>query len=266
MTPRKKLGLALGSGAVRGLAHIGVIRTLVKNNIPIDYIAGTSIGAWVGAHYALYRDLDRLEEFTVGRRMEKLKSFLEPSLAGGLIRGDKLQLLLEDWLGHATFAHLKIPLRVVAADLISGEEVIFRDGSLPLAVRASMAVPGFFRPVSLGEKLLVDGGICNPVPDNIVRDMGAEVVLSVNLDNLVSSRKFQGLKIGLGNVALRTLDVARHHLARYSLKSSDFILEPAVPDYAGISDYFTRGTGPEIVQAGSAAAERILPELREALA
>ena len=263
---RKKLGLALGSGAVRGLAHIGVIQALVKNDIPIDYIAGTSIGAWVGAHYALYQDLARLEEFTVGKRKEKLMSFLEPSLAGGLIKGEKLGILLEEWLGHATFEDLKIPLRIVAADLISGEQVVFDRGSLALATRASMAVPGVFRPVPFEGKLLIDGGICNPVPDSIARAMGADVVLAVNLDNLASAKIFPGKKIGMSNVALRTLEVARHHLARYSLRNSDFILTPAVAHYASISDYFARGAGEEIVEAGEAETEKIIPELRRTLA
>lgn len=262
----KKLGLALGSGAVRGLAHIGVIQTLIENKIPIDYIAGTSVGAWIGAHYALYLDLDRLKEFTVGKRKEKLISFLEPSLSGGFIKGKKLQTLLENWLNHATFADLKIPLSIIATDLVSGDEVVFQHGPLALATRASMAVPGIFQPVPFEDKLLVDGGICNPVPDNIVRDMGADVVLSINLDNLKSSRSFSKNKIGLSNVAYRTIEVTRHYLAKNSMRHSNFILEPAVARYASISDYFAHGAGEEIVQAGAEVTEKIIPELRKALA
>ena len=124
MTTRKKIGLALGSGGVRGLVHVGVLKVLIENNIPIDYIAGTSIGAWVGAHYALFQDIKKLEEFTVGKRQEKLLSFIDTSFSGGLVKGKKLEKLLNVWLNNSDFKDLKIPLSIVSTDLIKAEPYI----------------------------------------------------------------------------------------------------------------------------------------------
>ncbi|MCX6796247.1 MAG: patatin-like phospholipase family protein, partial [Candidatus Falkowbacteria bacterium] len=180
---RKKVGLALGSGGVRGLAHIGVLRALIKNNIPIDYIAGCSVGAFIGSYYALYQDLDKLIRTTLDNKREKLAALLEPTWRGGIIKGEKVFELFKKYFGEAEFKDTKIPLRIVATDLASGEREVFSQGKIVDAVRASTAVPYVFAPFIQGDKILVDGGISNPVPDNIVKAMGAEVVIAVNLDN-----------------------------------------------------------------------------------
>ena len=130
MKKRKKLGVALGSGGPKGLYHIGVIKELVKNGIPIDYLAGSSIGSWVGGHYALFQDIEKLEELTNGRKIEKLISMFEFSFSGGLIKGKKLEQLLDEWLEGARFSDLKIPFRAVATDLMAGVPVVFQTGDL----------------------------------------------------------------------------------------------------------------------------------------
>lgn len=267
MKTRKKIGLALGSGAIRGLAHVGVLKSLLANGIEIDYIAGSSIGAWVGAHFARYQDLAKLEELTVGKKKEKLLSFLEPSFAGGVIGGRKVEELLDSWLEHARFEDLKIPLKVIATDLVNKDQVIFDSGSVAAAVHASMAVPGLFKPVAYQDKILVDGGACNPVPDDVVRAMGADIVISVNLDNFhdILTESDKKIDFGFTEVANRTMDTMRHYLACYSMKDSDIIIQPPLAKYSSWKDYFTKDGGLEIVEVGFRETEKIIPVLKDLL-
>jgi NTE family protein len=262
MPTRKTIGLALGSGAVRGLAHVGVLKTLIKHNIPIDYIAGTSVGAWVGAHYALYKDIAALEEFTLGKRQEKLLSFIELSFSGGLIKGRKVEKLLNDWLGNAEFKDLQIPLNIVATDLIKAEPVIFNSGSLAFAARASMSIPGLFKPIPWGDKILVDGGASNPVPDEVVKAMGADIVIAVNVNNFQTAVKFKKKEPGVAEVAVRTSEVLQRYLAQYSLKTADIIVQPPLGAYSSWR-YFLHGEGEGIVKIGEQAMLDALPQLLE---
>jgi NTE family protein len=266
MKPVKKVGLALGSGAVRGLAHIGVIKTLLKHNIPIDYISGSSIGAWVGAHYALYKDIEKTEEFTVGKKKEKLLSFLEPSLSGGLIKGEKVEALLDGWLGISYFKDAKIPVRVIATDLVRGEPVVFDSGRLGFAVRASMAIPGLFMPVKFQDKILVDGGVSNPVPDDIVKAMGADIVIAVNLDNFQGQESLDGDNLSLNKIAIRSAEVLRHYLSQYSIKHADIIIQPKLKKYSSWREYFMKDVGSEIVRIGEEETEQFIPRIKELLA
>ena len=260
----KKVGLALGSGAVRGLIHVGVIKTLIKHNIPIDFIAGSSIGSWVGAHYSLYQDIDKLEELTVGKKWEKLKAFLELSWSGGLVGGKKLEKLLKEWLGNSDFKQCKIPLKLVATDLVKGESVIFETGPLTRAVQASMAVPGVFKPIKFKNRILVDAGLSNPVPDDLVKEMGADIIIAVNLDNFQQASKKKYTRFS--DVGLRTAEIMRHYLAVHCMKDADFIIQPNLSKYASWSDYFTKkNMGREIVKIGERETEKIIPALKKAL-
>ncbi|MFA6594410.1 MAG: patatin-like phospholipase family protein [Candidatus Buchananbacteria bacterium] len=261
---KKTLGLALGSGGPRGLAHIGVIKTLLKHNIPIDYLSGSSIGSWVGAHYALYEDIEKLEEFTAGKRQEKLFSFLEPSFKGGIIRGDRSEKMLNDWLGGASFKDLKIPLRIVATDLITGQAIVFDHGNLAFASRASMAVPGIFKPVKFNKYLLVDGGISNPVPDDVAKQMGSDVVVAVNLD-FFGDYEFAKVNPKFSEVSIRTMDIMRQYLAEYCLREADFIVRPDLSQYGSWTKYFFGNSGPQIIEIGARETEKIIPKLKDAL-
>ncbi|MBN2884376.1 patatin-like phospholipase family protein [Patescibacteria group bacterium] len=261
MTTRKKIGLALGSGGVRGLAHIGVLKVLVENNIPIDYIAGSSVGAWVGAHYALFQDMDILKEFTVGKRHEKLFSFLDASFSGGLVKGKKLEKLLNTWLNNADFKDLNIPLSIVATDLIKAEPYIFNSGSLAFAARASMAIPGFFKPITWEDKVLVDGGLTNPVPDNVVSDMGADIVIAVNLNNFQTPIQFKRKEPSVKEVTFRTNEVIQCYLAKYSLKSANIIIQPPLRKHSSWKRYFINDEGDDLVKIGEEAMKAALPEL-----
>ncbi|MBU0479155.1 patatin-like phospholipase family protein [bacterium] len=181
---KTKIGLALGGGAARGLAHIGVLKALVENNVPVDMIAGTSIGALVGACFAKDGEINTLEEIILNIDWRQLALLLDPNLAllkKGFIHGEKIKELLRSIIGDIEFKDLKIPLRVIATDVITGEEVVIDSGSVAEAVRASISIPVIFTPVKFENKFLVDGGIVNPVPVNIVRNMGAKLVIACNV-------------------------------------------------------------------------------------
>ena len=264
---RKKVGLALGSGGVRGLAHIGVLKTLVKNNIPIDYIAGCSVGAWMGAYYAFYQDLDKLTEATISNKKEKFAALLEPTLRGGLVRGDKVLQLLKKYFGGADFKDLKIPLRIVATDLVSGDQIVFSEGKLIDAIRASISVPYIFAPFVKGGKIFVDGGISNPVPDDIVREMGADIVIAVNLDNVLKNGTLNWQNQGFTRKMTRSIDIMRHYLAQYSLDKADVVIEPnvSVPGIIGWKNFFMAGEDDRLIKAGEEEAERVVEKIKKLL-
>lgn len=188
MSKRKKIGLALGSGSSRGWSHIGVIKALIENDIPIDLIAGTSIGAYVGAITAS-DGIGEFEKIVLDMDWKRVVSLLDISVSRtGVLDGRKVLDLAEDVMMTKTFKELRIPLRVVAADLKKGEEIILSNGSVRDAVRASIAIPGIFRPVELNGILCVDGGILNPVPVNVVKDMGADLIIAVDLNRCLINR------------------------------------------------------------------------------
>jgi len=263
---RKTVGLALGSGGVKGFAHIGVLETLLKNNIPIDYIAGSSIGAWVGANYALFQDIDTLKEMTVGNRKEKFACLWDLGITGGLIRGDKVKKLLFDWLGESCFEDTHIPFKAVATDLITGEPHIFSTGQLTEAVRASMAIPTMFKPVEFEKKSLVDGGLCYPLPTKIVRDMGADIVIAVNLDNYQKNSRFKKEDVAsIVKISSRSFDIMRHYLAQDACKEADIVIEPKTKDNDATiwKEYFLNGQGEHIVEAGKKEAESVIKKIKK---
>ena len=259
---KPKIGLALGSGAIRGLAHVGVIKALLKHQIPIDYLSGSSIGAWVGAHYGLFQDIRLLEKLMIGNKKEKLFSFLEPSFEGGIIKGEKVEKLLKDWLTDASFKDLKIPLWVAATDLASGQEVVLKSGKLAPAVRISMSIPGLFKPVLEKNKILVDGGACNPVPDNLAKKMGADIVIAVNLDHF-TAEKASRINLDFTTIAERTMLVVRHHLAQKNMRDADIIIQPPLNKYASWKEYFVKDVGDSIIRVGERAAERAMPLIQK---
>lgn len=182
LTPRKPvIGLALGSGSARGWAHFGVLRALQEAGIRPDIVCGSSIGALVGASYAA-GEMERFEEWVLSLGVRKVFGFMDFNIAGGMLKGEKL---IEFWRNHfvdSALEDLAIPFAAVATDLHSGAEVWLRKGSISEAVRASIALPGLFTPVYREGRLLVDGGIVNPVPASLARAMGADIVIAVDLN------------------------------------------------------------------------------------
>jgi len=176
---RKKIGLALGGGAVRGAAHLGVLEVLEREGIRPDYVAGVSAGSAVGAVYCAGLDLDEMKCMALGLRWRKLGRVTRSRL--GLFDGRRIEEYLEEAIGPLQFEELEIPLATVAVDIVHGELVVLKEGSVAPAVRASCAIPGIFTPVERGEQILVDGGMLNNVPVSVARDMGADYVIAVDL-------------------------------------------------------------------------------------
>ena len=178
---KTRIGLALGGGAARGWAHIGVIRALANASIEPDIVCGTSIGALVGAAY-VGGELDPLEAWVRSLRLQTVVSFLDFSLNGGLIKGEKLIEFFRSHFVDRDIRKLACPFGAVATDLQRGREVWLREGRVSDAVRASIALPGLFTPAQLDGSWLVDGGLVNPVPVSLCRAMGADLVIAVDLN------------------------------------------------------------------------------------
>jgi len=178
-----KIGLALGSGSARGLAHVGVILALEAYNIPIDIIAGTSIGSVIGGLYASGATIRQLEEVALSIKKSKTLFLIDPVFPhSGLISGDRIEKMLNQFaIKDKTFDNLKIPFAAVATDVESGAEVILNQGKVIDAVRASISIPGIFTPVKYQDYYLVDGGVVDPVPVDVVQMMGADIIIAVSL-------------------------------------------------------------------------------------
>lgn len=186
---QKKVGLVLGSGSARGLAHLGVLNVLKEAGVEIEFVAGTSVGALVGAFFVAGK-IDKLMEFTKSlTSWESLKfaDFMIPK--NGLIEGKKIERFLRDNLGYTKIEDLDIPFACVTVDYYTGAEVILKSGDLVNAVRASISIPGIFKPVPVSNLLLVDGGVINPVPVGVVRELGAEYVIAVDICPRISHVK-----------------------------------------------------------------------------
>lgn len=175
------VGLALGSGSARGWAHIGVLRALERAAIRPDLICGSSIGALVGAAYAV-GELDRFEQWVLGLGIKEVVSFMDFNLSGGMLKGERLMDFFRRNFVDRPIEELGLPFGAVATALHSGTEVWLRGGSTVNAVRASIALPGLFTPVQRDGRLLVDGGLVNPVPVSLARAMGADIVIAVDLN------------------------------------------------------------------------------------
>lgn len=186
---RRKIGLALGSGSARGLAHIGVLHAINEVGINIDFIAGTSMGALIGAVFATGK-LDGLTARFLNFDWKNILTLLDPVFPrSGLIDGQKITDFVRSHVPSTSIEDLPIPFRAVATSIMSGEEVVFGTGDLIEAVRASISVPGIFTPVRSDGRVLVDGGLVNPVPVSVARAMGADLIIAVDLNHdIVASR------------------------------------------------------------------------------
>ncbi len=189
MSARRKprVGLALGSGSARGWAHVGVIRALEQAGIRPDVVCGTSVGALVGAAYAA-GELDRFEQWLLGMRVSDVVGFIDVSLSGGMLKGERLMEFFRRSFVDRPIEELDMPYAAVGTALHTGAEIWLREGSTVEAVRASIALPALFTPVLRDGTMLVDGGLVNPVPVSLARAMGAEIVIAVDLSSDILGR------------------------------------------------------------------------------
>lgn len=245
----KKIGLALGSGAFRGFAHLGVIKALNENNIPIDYISGSSVGSLVAAYYALYGEVDSLRDKLINGK-NSLLQLADLGFRGGLVSGRKYEKLVESLLGNSNFSDTILPLRIVATELSSGQPIIFSEGSLAAAVRASCSVPIVFEPAKNKRQRFIDGALSSPVPVDILRSLGADEVIAVNLYH---KNEFVEKKFTLTKVALRSTRIALYNLAQYSSQAASVLLNPDISIYMqGISprQYFSPQITNQVIKIG----------------
>lgn len=267
-TKRKTVGLALGSGGWRGLAHIGVIKEFNKEGVPIDYIAGSSTGALVGGLYSYFRDTNKIEEIVNSLTYRKLYQLLiEPGRRMGLIKGGKYVNFLEATVKGAQIQDLGVRFAAVSADLFSGEVVEIKKGKLSTAIRASSSIPLVFRPVRRKGQYLIDGGAVLPVPVSTVRNMGADVVVAVNLYSNIFPFKMEYLnKPRLTSFAVSRISfqMMLHSLAKECVKEADVVVKPKI--WEGQFDIFTKFINNRTtIQDGEEAARRIIPKLKKLL-
>lgn len=258
---RPKIGLALGSGGARGLAHIGVIKILEKNNIPIDFIAGSSIGALVGGLYAATKDIKKVEEiFLSNNRQQILKLFFDPSIGGGFINGDKIEHFISEIIDAVKFKGLKIPFSAIATDLKNGKAVLLNKGSVSNAIRSSISVPMIFSPSNTGKRLLVDGGLSQSVPVEAVKNMGADFVIAVNVD---AHCIYQNSKKnpGFGDMGMHTIGILRARISELSSEKADIVIDPNIHDsnIIGVMNFIN---GRKMIKKGESAMEASISELK----
>jgi NTE family protein len=273
---RPKIGLVLSGGGARGFAHIGVLRVLEENRIPVDYISGASMGGLVGSLYATGRtpaemeqlvekfDWDKLlrggpsyKELTYRRKQDRRnipggitlrgKNVQDLKLPGSLNPGQEIGLVIDNlMLSYSTiddFDNLPIPFRCVATDMVNAETVVLKSGSLQQSLRATMAIPAVFAPVEIDGKILADGGILNNIPTNVVKDMGADIILVVNIETQIGDRSSLDNLIGILG---QTIIVATIENSRRSLQQANLIIAPDLKNYT-TADF---DSGKEIIKLG----------------
>jgi NTE family protein len=255
VSPQKRpsIGIALGGGFARGLAHIGVLKVLEENNIPIDYIAGTSVGAVIGAAYASGVSGKELAEIAALVRFKDIGRYTISRY--GLCSNDRLVGLLERVLRVRTFEELRIPLAVTATDFVSGEPVIFRKGDLIDPVRASCAYPGVFTPVQVNGRLMVDGLLAHSVPAKPLRKMGAEKVIAIYF---TAHWVKQGGPKHVLDVIGQCFSIAQANMACLWQAEADLLIEPDVAPFS--FDAFERAA--DIIHTGEEAARVALPAIK----
>ena len=251
------LGLALGSGAARGFAHVGVIQVLEEAGIQPDLVVGTSAGSLVAALYASGKNSAQLRRVAETMEEAEITDWMMPILNRGALRGEALARYVNTQVGGRLIEQMKIPLGIVATDLHNGEPMLFRRGNTGSAVRASSAVPAVFQPVKIGAREYVDGGLVSPVPVRQAREMGANVVIAVDIstdpEGSPASDTFQ--------ILMQTFNIMGKSLNTVLLKDADVVVRPALMGVKS-ADFAARRKS---IEAGREAMLKALPKLKEVL-
>ena len=267
---RVKIGLALSSGAARGWAHVGVLAVLERENIPVDMIAGTSSGAIIAAFYARWQSATQIKELASTVDRKKVASLTDLTLPRtGFFEGRKIKDWLKSLIGDAEFADLQIPFACVATDIQTGEEVVIKEGSVVEALRASFSVPGILSIVKWRGKYLVDGALVNPVPVNVLKDMGADFVIAVNVIPSMSDRIHRIDKESVDDLSgpnifsiiMRAFHISSYQAVGTSLNGADVIIKPQVM-HIGFGDMHR---ALECISLGEMAAQASIGEIKEQL-
>jgi NTE family protein len=258
LTVEPRVALVLGGGAARGFAHVGVIRVLEQEKIPVHMIVGTSVGSLIGAIYAAAPDSLKLEMIAFQLERDDLLDYSLLTLKKGLIVGERLERFVTQKVSVSRIEELKIPFAAVATDIRSGERVILNSGPLSRAVRASCALPGIFQPVEMEGRLLVDGGVLEALPVPAAKSLGADVTIAVDVGAGV--KEIQATDFV--TIMNQALNIAGAEMRRRHAEEADILICPEV-DGVGTFDF---GQKERCLKAGIAAARDALPRIREVLA
>ena len=251
-----RIGLALGGGAARGFAHIGVIQVLEENGIKPDLVVGTSAGSLVAALYASGKSGAELGAMAASMDESAITDWSYPGR--GLIRGEALARFVREHTGGRSIERMRIPLGIVATDLASGAAVLFQIGDPGVAVRASSAVPAVFQPVRIGTREYVDGGLVAPVPVRFARQMGAELVIAVDISEAPEGNPTADSM----QILLQTFAIMGRSINNFELREADVVLRPMLPGMSS-ADFAARK---RVIQAGRTAAQAQLADLRARIA
>ncbi|QTN29312.1 patatin-like phospholipase family protein [Rhodoferax sp. AJA081-3] len=253
-----RIGLALGGGAARGFAHVGVIQVLEEAGIRPSMVSGTSAGSLVAAFYASGKTGKQLQNVAETMEEATIADWTLPLFNRGMLRGDALARYVNGQVGSRLIEDMVLPLGIVATDLNSGQSMLFQRGDTGTAVRASSAVPAVFQPVKISGREYVDGGLVSPVPVRAARQMGAELVIAVD----ISSAPEGNLSGGTLDVLLQTFAIMGKSINYFELKEADIVVKPGLVGVAS-ADF---GSRKKSIEAGRKAMLQLLPQLRAAIA
>jgi NTE family protein len=248
-----KIAVVLGAGSSKGFAHIGVLKILESNKIPIHMIVGTSVGSVVGCLYAYGYDAFQLQKLSFSVEKGDIVDLVIPE--NGFIKGEKLEEWVNKTLKYTPIEKLKIPFYAVAADIQSGQEVAFGSGSTGMAVRASCSIPGVFRPVKIGERMYVDGGVVSPVAVDVAKRFGADIVIAVDI-SAGAERTFPQNTV---ETMLQSFNIMYSRLASIQICKADVVITPKV-GHIGSADFSKRH---EAILEGEKAALEVLPKITQ---
>jgi NTE family protein len=252
-----KIALVLGAGSSKGFAHIGVLKILESNKIPIHLIVGTSVGSAVGSLYAYGIDAFSLQKFAFSMNQGDI---IDPLVIpnNGFIKGEKLEEFINKSVKHAPMEKLKIPFYAVATDLEKGEEVVFAKGNTGTAVRASCSIPGIFRPVKISDRMYVDGGVVSPVAVEAAKKHGADVVIAVDVSSGVERTQPEGTI----ETILQSINIMYSKLGAIQLAKADVVVKPKV-GHISAADFSKKH---EAILEGEKATIEVLPKIMEIIA
>ena len=255
----KKVGVALGAGSTKGFAHVGVLQVLTENQIPIDMVSGSSMGAIIGAIFAAGTDMYLLEKYALSMRLREQLDLGNP-VKGGLIRGVRLEELIRIFSHDLSFGETKIPFCCVAVDIGSGELRVFEQGKIHQAVRASMSIPGVFTPVTIDGRVYVDGGVIERVPCRALRERGADIVIGVDVGYRGGQYDVTGMNAY--QMINRSADIMQWEITKRREREADILL---VPEVLFVHGHFQMDQARAVIEEGRRVATEALPEIRRLL-
>lgn len=253
MEEKPEVGLALGAGSARGIAHIGVLQVLNEANINIDYLAGTSMGSVIGSFYATGMNLNRLERLSYQLDWDLITDFTVPRQ--GLIAGKKTKEFIQLLTKSKNFSELEVPLAVVATDIQEGKEVVLKEGLVADAVRASISIPGIYVPYRINNSLLVDGALLNRVPVDVIKEWGADITIGVDVGYDIKSSKVNNIF----EIITRAIGILEREVRKHRVIEADVVIEPEV----GHISSRALDQAEECVEAGVKATEQALPKIKK---